>query len=155
MNMAKLGESDYRAGGRERLEEAFILLSAERFGGCVYLAGRAVEAMLRAVIWKSDPDYVTGRKSLETGHNLRDILDLVGRLGVLQDNPLRDEIAANILHVGRLWWNDMRFISEQKMKSKWFELKEIGSRRTLKVAAREYYNACSLVIRRCEALWQS
>lgn len=66
--MPGLGEADYRSGALERLEEAFLLLRRERFGGAIYLAGRAVEGMLRAVIWKSDPDYAAGRKSLETGH---------------------------------------------------------------------------------------
>ncbi len=77
--MVRIGEADYRAGARERLEEAYILLINEKFGGCVYLAGRAVEGILRGVIWKSDPDYATGRKSLETGHDLRELLKVIFR----------------------------------------------------------------------------
>ncbi len=46
--MAAIGATDYRNGAMERLEEAFILLRQERLGGCVYLAGRAVEGILRA-----------------------------------------------------------------------------------------------------------
>jgi hypothetical protein len=49
--MAAIGESEYRAGARERLEEAYILLRQERLSGSIYLAGRAVECILRAVIW--------------------------------------------------------------------------------------------------------
>ena len=153
--MAKMGESDYRGGARERLEEASILLWNERFGGCVYMAGRAAEGMLRAVIWKSDPDYRTGGKTLDTGHSLRDLLDLVRNLGVLHGNPLGDDIAADVQRIGRLWWNDMRFLPQNKIKTKWFELKEIGGKRTLKQAAREFYDACSAVIKRCEVIWQS
>src|ERR1051326_4188109 len=105
--MASIGEQDYRAGARERLAEGYILLRRERFGGSIYIAGRAVEGMLRAVIWKSDPEYSTGRKNLETGHNLRDMLGLIGRLGTLRQNPMRDEIGEAVQHVSRLWWNDM------------------------------------------------
>jgi hypothetical protein len=153
--MARIGEADYRAGARARLEDALVLLRDERFGGSAYLGGRAVEGMLRGVIWKSDPDYATGRKALETGHDLRALLDVIGKLGALRNNPLRDQLASDIQQIGRIWWNDMRFLSENRIKTKWFELKEIGGKRTLKMAAREYYDACSSIIRRCEALWQS
>lgn len=152
--MAKMGESDYRGGARERLEEAFILLRGERFGGCVYIAGRAVEGILRAVIWKSDLEYWTGGKSLETGHNLRNLLDVARNLGALRDHPLRDTIGEDVQRIGRLWWNDMRFLPEAKIKSKWFELKEVGGKRSLKQAAQEFYDSCSSIIRRCEALWK-
>jgi hypothetical protein len=75
--MPSIGETDYRSGAKERLGESFILLRAEHLAGSIYMAGRAVEGMLRAVIWKSDSEYSTGKKSLETGHNLRDMLTLV------------------------------------------------------------------------------
>lgn len=153
--MARMGEADYRAGARERLEEAYILLTKEHFGGCVYLAGRAVEGILRGVIWKSDPDYATGRKSLETGHDLRELLKAIGRLGTIRDQTLREKLGSDIERIGRLWWNDMRFMSKNRIKTKWFELKEIGGNRTLKMAARDYYNACSSVFKRCEAMWQN
>ena len=136
--MSRIGEADYRAGALERLEEAYILLEREHFGGCVYLGGRAVEGMLRGVIWKSDPDYATGRKNLETGHDLRELLKLIGRLGSLRDLPLREKLASDVERIGRLWWNDMRFLSKNRIKTKWFELKEIGGNRTLKMAARDY-----------------
>lgn len=153
--MPRIGGVDYRDGARERLEEAGILLRQRRFGGCIYLAGRAVEGMLRGVLWQSDPDYVTGRKSLETGHSLRDLLVTVGRLNVLADDPLQFRIAANVAHVGRLWLNDLRFLPERWIKTKWFELGEIGGKRTLKKAVEEYYDACSGVIKRCEAVWHN
>ena len=95
-----IGEADYRNGAHERLEEAFALLRQQRFGGSIYLAGRAVEAMLRAVIWKNDPGYATGRKALETGHDLRDLLKLVRNLGVLRAHELRDAIADGVRHYG-------------------------------------------------------
>jgi hypothetical protein len=114
-----------------------------------------VRAVERAVVWKSDPEYVTGKKSLETGHGLRNLLDLVGKTGALRDNPLRDDIGADVQHVGRLWWNDMRFLPQNRIKTRWYELTEIGGKRTLKLAANEFYDACWAIVKRCEAIWQS
>jgi hypothetical protein len=153
--MPGLGEADYRSGALERLEEAFLLLRRERFGGAIYLAGRAVEGMLRAVIWKSDSDYAAGKKSLETGHDLRDMLRLVRNLGVLRESPVRDAIASDVQAVGRLWSNSMRFMPTAKVRTVWRAVGEVARTRTLKQAAAEYYAACSSVIKRCEALWQS
>src|SRR5579864_6790835 len=108
--MSAIGEIDYRKGARERLMESLVLLRQERFGGSIYLAGRAVEGILRAVIWKSDPDYLLGRKALETGHDLRDLLKLVRNLGVLRHHSLRDSLTVDVETISRLWWNNMRFV---------------------------------------------
>ncbi|HZL33712.1 MAG TPA: hypothetical protein VFC78_00295 [Tepidisphaeraceae bacterium] len=66
-----MGEADYRKGARDRIGEAYVLLRDERFGGSVYLAGRGAEGALRAVLWKADPEIQQGKKSLDTGHDLR------------------------------------------------------------------------------------
>ena len=65
--MATMGAKDYLNGANERLMEAFVLLRREHFAGSIYLAGRAVEGMLRALIWTGDREIATGKKSLETG----------------------------------------------------------------------------------------
>ena len=152
--MAKLGEQDYRAGARERLAESYLLLRNEQLGGSIYLAGRSVEGMLRAVIWKSDAGYAIGTKSLETGHNLRELLQLIGRLGALRHSAMRDRITVDVQHVARLWWTDMRFLPQAKVQSRWYDLGEIRGKRTFKLATAEYYDSCSAIIKRCEALWQ-
>ena len=153
--MAGIGESDYRAGARERLADAYLLLRQDRLGGSVYLAGRAVEGMLRAVIWKSDPDYATGRKTLDTGHTLRDVLRVIRNLGAFRDTGLWESLAADVQKVGRLWWNNTRFLATAKIQTAWYRLNEVGGRRTMKQAATEYYDACSAILKRCETLWQS
>jgi hypothetical protein len=127
--MAAIGGTDYRNGALERFEEAGLLLRKERWAGTIYLAGRAVEGMLRAVIWKSDTAYGTGRKSLEAGHDLRDLLRLVRNLGVLRDQGLREKIVADVQIVASLWHNDMRFWPTTKVKEKWLREGEIGGRR--------------------------
>jgi HEPN domain-containing protein len=150
-----LGETDYRRAGAERLAEALILYQSQRFAGCVYLAGRAVESMLRAVIWKFDNQIRTGKKSLETGHDLRQLLTLVINLGVLHRREHRDELAINVQRVGRLWVNNMRFVPTERMKSVWWKLREIGKRRSLKQAVADYYKMCSDIVNRCEGLCRS
>jgi hypothetical protein len=152
--MASIGSADYRLGAKERLEEAFTLLRKEQLAGSIYLAGRAVEGMLRAVIWKGDPEYATGKKYLNTGHDLRDMLILVKNLGILRNNSLRESLAADVQKVGRLWSNNMRFLPTGKIRTMWYDLGEVYGKRTLRAAADEYCDACSAIIKRCEALWQ-
>ena len=153
--MADIGGTDYRNGAMERLEEAGILLWKERWAGSVYLAGRAVEGMLRAVIWKSDPGYATGKKHLETGHDLRKLLKSVRNLGVIRDQDLGGKLGVYVQLVARLWRNDMRFLPTTNVKDMWRREGEIGATRTMKQAGQDYYNACSAIVRRCEAIWRS
>jgi hypothetical protein len=153
--MAGIGGEDYRRGAYDRLTDAFALLRQERFGGAIYLAGRAVEGMLRGVIWHSDPEYKIGKKSLETGHDLRAMLQLVRSIKVLRGSEFRESIGGKVQAIARLWNNNMRYLSDSKVESMWYNLGEIdGKRRTMKNAAADFCNASSLIIRRCEAIWQ-
>jgi hypothetical protein len=149
-----IGETDYRRGAGERLKESLILLRHEQFAGGIYMAGRAVEGMLRAVIWRTDPEYSSGRKSLDTGHDLRQMLTLVRSLGMLRDHPLRESITVDVQRVARLWGNNMRFWPAAKERAAWFQLREVHGKRSFKVAALEYFDTCSSVMKRCELLWQ-
>ena len=79
-----MGEADYRKGARDRIGEAYLLLREERFGGSVYLAGRGAEGALRAVLWSADPEIKQGKKSLDTGHNLRHLLTNVRNLELFE-----------------------------------------------------------------------
>ncbi len=153
--MAGIGGEDYRRGAYDRLNDALALLSQQRFGGAIYLAGRAVEGMLRAVIWHGDPEYKTGKKTLDTGHDLREMLQLVRDVRILRGSELREAIAGRVQIVARLWNNNMRFLSDSKIESIWYNLREIdGKRRTMKKAAADFCNASWTIVRRCEAIWQ-
>ncbi|MCX7045475.1 MAG: hypothetical protein NTX50_08340 [Candidatus Sumerlaeota bacterium] len=149
---ATFGEATYHQGARERLLEAGILLGREHFAGSVYLAGRGVEGMLRAVVWKNDPDIRQGKKALETGHDLRQLSTMVSSMGLLSSAGRDDDFTANIQKVGRLWFNNLRFASNQYIERRWSELRETDRRRTLKKASGEFYEACSAIIKRCEVL---
>ena len=153
--MGRIGDAEYRAGARERLVDAQLLLREGQFAGSVYLAGRAVEGMLRATIWRSDSDYITGRKNLQTGHDLRRLFLLAGSSGALGSLPFRDALGDDVQRVGRLWWNDLRFLPQRRIELVWTQLGIIHKRHTFKTAATEYYSHCIRIIRRCEVLWQS
>jgi hypothetical protein len=149
-----LGEADYRKGALDRIGDAYILLRAEAFGGSVYLAGRGAEGALRAVLWKADPQLQQGKKSLDTGHDLRRLLTNVRNLGLLRVGGPDDPLIAAVQHVARLWYNNMRFASSRAVETRWYQLGEVTGKRTIKQAASEFYDACSAVIKRCEALCQ-
>ncbi len=149
-----MGEAAYRKGARDRIGESFILLRAEAFGGSAYLAGRGAEGALRAVLWKSDPEIQQGRKSLDTGHDLRRLLTNVRNLGLLRGGGPDDPLIAAVQRVARLWYNNMRFTSSRAVETKWFELGEVTGQRTIKQAASDFYDACSVIIKRCEVLCQ-
>ncbi|HZK81752.1 MAG TPA: hypothetical protein VFC46_11810 [Humisphaera sp.] len=147
-----LGQIDYRRAGLERLREGSILLNRELFAGSVYLSGRAVECILRAVIWKHDTEIRTRKAALDTGHDLRELLGRVTQLGVLEEVEYRFELAIDVQRIGRLWFNNMRFVPTERMKTIWWKLGESGKRRTLKQAAADYHDKCSAIVERCEVL---
>jgi hypothetical protein len=149
-----MGEADYRKGALDRIGESYILLRAEAFGGSVYLAGRGAEGALRAVLWKADSEIQQGKKSLDTGHDLRRLLTNVRNLGVLHAGGPDDPLVAAVQRVARLWYNNMRFASSRAVETRWYELGEVTGKRSIKQAAAEFYDACSTVIKRCEALCQ-
>ncbi len=150
-----IGQSEYRLAGLERLAESGVLLRQEFFAGGVYLAGRAVESMLRALIWAGDAEIRAGRQALATGHDLRELLTLAANLGVLQRDEAREELGASVNYVARLWFNNMRFLPTDRLKTAWWRLGEIHGRQTVKQAAWRYYDVCSTIVKRCEVLCQS
>jgi hypothetical protein len=148
-----LDGNDYRNGALERLDNAGRLLRAEQFGDAIYLAGRAVEGMLRAVVWLNDKDVREGRKSLETGHQLPDLLTSVADLGLLRSDGDRDQaLRDSVQTIARRWFNNMRFASTRFVHTLWWAQGIVTKDWTLKRAAHEFYDACSAVIKRCEEL---
>jgi len=151
----EINGDDYRKGALERLVDAFILLRTAQFAGSAYAAGRAVEGMLRAVIWKRDAAVQKGTKSLGTGHDLRNLLTHVRNLGLLPESRPRDEeLELNVQRIARLWFNNMRFVSSKFVETRWYNIGEVRRGRSLKQAAESFYYACENVVKRCEVLCQ-
>jgi hypothetical protein len=73
-------------------------------------------------------------------------------LGVL--NQADHRLQANVQMIARLWLNNMRFEATRATESRWRRLGEINGRRTIKVAAREFVEACSAVEKECEVLYE-
>ena len=148
-----LDGDDYRKGALERLDDAGHLLRQERFADAIYLAGRAVEGMLRAVVWLNDVDVREGRKSLETGHQLPELLQSVADLGLLRADGDRDQVLRDSVQaIARRWFNNLRFAPTRFVHTLWWSQRIVTNRWTLKQAAQEFYDACGTVIKRCEEL---
>ena len=148
------GGGDYLAGAIERLAAAYTLLKEGHFADTIYLAGRAVEGMLRAVIWHRDPEIRRGLKTLETGHDLRELLSVVRNLGLLDPQADDRAFTAAVERVGRLWFNNLRFALSRFVRARWLLLGEIRRGRTFKQAAEAFHWDCSAIIKRGEALCQ-
>jgi hypothetical protein len=153
-NFETLGDIEYRLGARQRLDEAVTLLRDGQFAGSIYLAGRSVEGMLRATIWKSDPEYRQGKKSPEAGHDFRQLLTQVRRLGLLRTGGRDDDFERTVEMVGRLWFNNMRFAANALVERRFRRLGAIDRRQTFKQVATGFYLACATIFKRCEAAWQ-
>jgi len=149
------GFENYRRGGLERIGDASVLLRAEQFAGAIYLAGRGVESILRAMVWKADRQVRQGSKSLETGHDLRALLALVSNLGLLVSANDRDRLEDRVQRVSRLWYNNLRFAPSKYIETRWLGLGEFGKGRrfkSFKEAASAYFDDCSAIVKRCEIL---
>jgi hypothetical protein len=94
-----MGEADYRKGARDRIGEAYLLFANEQFGGSAYLGGRGAEGALRAVLWHADSEIQQGKKSLDTGHDLRRLLTNVRNLGLLHAGGPDDPLIVAVQHV--------------------------------------------------------
>lgn len=148
-----LSGDDYRKGALERLADADLLYRAGQFAGCASDAGRPVEGMLRAVLWKRDADIAAGKKSLDTGRDLRELLLRVRDLGLLPSNqPGPTDLEARVQQIARLWFNNMRFASTKLVETYWLGLGEVGRGRTMKRATAAFYDDCVEVFKRCEVL---
>lgn len=97
---------DYRDAALLRLKEAQDLYDCGQWVGTTYLAGRAVEAVLRALLWRK------GRQQ-EVGHSIRGLLSKVGDLGLLTEGD-RERLLDRVNDVAIVWNNDLRFASTRK-----------------------------------------
>jgi hypothetical protein len=151
----RFGATDYREAAIERLSESQTLLRTQHHAGSVYLAGRGVESMLRALVWKGDADIRLGKKSLETNHDLKKLLAMVANLGLLIAGQRDESFKDRINRVGLTWHNNLRFASEEYLASWWKKIGRITKQRSLKFVAERYFQDCSAIIARGQELCQS
>jgi len=103
------GPETYRAGAHVRMKDAEALWDCKRYVGCMYLAGRAVECVFRALITLRE------RTRLDTGHDLRALMKYAGRLGLLESRD-RDILNESIDKVSAIWRNNLRFAGSEQVR---------------------------------------
>lgn len=143
---------DYREASLQRLEEAIVLYENKRWVGAVYLAGRAVEAMFRALLWR--------RGERDVGHNLRTLLARVGQLGLLTEHD-REHLIDRVNDVAIVWNNDLRFAAARKFSQHLKAAKRhrrIAGRATqgdaAKANAKAVREASEAIVARGDLIWK-
>ena len=144
----QFGSETYRRGALERIREAEVLFRAGQFVGSMYLAGLAVEAYLRSLVWLRD-------RRFDERHVLRRIAVRVEDLGLLRPDRRDHDFVATVGNVARRWHNNLRFAGESQVIRWYQEIGLLGRKRPriLKKLCAESFEECSKIIMRCEVLW--
>lgn len=143
----QFGSETYRKGALERIGEAQMLYRSDQFVGSIYLAGLAVEAYMRALVWRRDNQF-------DERHDLKRIAIRVEDLGLSQPGRRDRSFVAIVSNVARRWHNNLRFAGETQVIRWYQKLGLLGKRRPLKKLCAESFEECSKIIMRCEVLWQ-
>jgi hypothetical protein len=101
-----LGPDDYRDGALARLQDSVRLRESDQWVGAIYLGGRAVECILRALLG------IKSRRH-EHGHDLRGMLREARSLGIVraeEDARMQD----GINELAAVWHNNLRFVGEAR-----------------------------------------
>jgi HEPN domain-containing protein len=138
---------EYRDAARERLGDCRVLAEHARWSGTIYLAGRATEAMLKALLR-------TQSREDETGHDLRILLKSVDQTGLLEGND-RDKLQQSLNELSQLWANRLRFADDRLVLS---EIKRKKMDRGIKGDVLKYFASRLLehseaILHRGELIW--
>lgn len=109
-----LTSDHYRAAALERIAAARGEYHAGRHADCIYLAGLAVESMLRAYRLRISREF-------DSRHDLADLMKVSGLEGFV---PLKRRSAVGAL-LGEIWmrWkNDYRFASRDRLETAFRQL---------------------------------
>lgn len=104
----RIEATDYVEAAKERLIEADLLYDRARYALALYVAGVAVESLLRAYIFRLEP-------RLEAAHNLKLLLN-AGNLSSLATQNEYDQIGAEISNLFNRWKNDLRYTSNNRLQ---------------------------------------
>ncbi len=94
---------DYVDAAKERLAEANLLYEKAHYALALYVAGVAVESLLRAYIFRLEP-------KLEAAHNLEQLLN-VSNLRYIVTPDESQQLYQAIVALYRRWRNDLRYTS--------------------------------------------
>jgi hypothetical protein len=140
------GTETYRRGALERIDEARILKNSQRYSLSMYVAGLAVEGMLRSLHWLKS-------KAFDEKHDLKRIAVRVESLGLLRQGR-DDDFVSGVQGVARRWSNVLRFADYDQMEGFLWDIGDLRRREEGKVrrVCSEHFNRCSEIVRRCEVL---
>jgi hypothetical protein len=152
---------DYFRAALERMRQAReVYLTGESYALSMYCSGLAVECLLRAFRWRSNPTF-------EGRHDLRELLQASQllrsdeermRARRIAEEDVRAqgiELRSAVNEVVVLWHNNLRFASEARLRA-W--LKSIGRLRGtkgdgVKRSALDLLQAAQTIVNRGTALW--
>lgn len=143
----QFGTDTYREGAEARIEDARVLLRNEKFSGSFYIAGLAVEGMLRSLVWLED-------KRFDQRHDLRKLADRVAELGLLRKGDADHGFVTDAQAISRLWSNDLRFAGDLQV-GRWLRSINVMSKDVdMKKAANDHFSRCHRFFKRCSQVWE-
>jgi len=104
----RIEAADYVNAARERLRNANLLYEAAEYSFALYAAGVAVEALLRAYVFRIAP-------KLEAAHNLELLLE-ASNIKNLAMPAERQRITTAIVKLYQRWRNDLRYTSNDRLR---------------------------------------
>ncbi len=143
----EFGAFTYRAGALERLEDARRLKDGDRLALSMYVAGLAVEGMLRALHWLRSREF-------DERHDLRRIAVRIESLGLLRRGGRDADFVSKVEGVSRRWSNALRFADYAQLERFLWSVSELRRRDQGEVrrVCGEHFDQCSEIVRRCEVL---
>ncbi|MGA2439659.1 MAG: hypothetical protein ABSH08_01755 [Tepidisphaeraceae bacterium] len=143
----------YRDAAVERIGTAHKLYEIGRWVESNYLAGLAVECILRAYRWMIDPEF-------DSRHNI-DRLYKLAKFADVVPNHDAEKIVAALGNVIAMWSNDHRFSTVAAIKNRWLrqQLHKRGKKWIkgdfLKERTRELVNSATEIVNTGVGQWQS
>ena len=159
MNM-KFNAEQYFAASMERMKQAKLLYDNPKrdcYAISIYVAGVAIECMLRAFKLKHDPTF-------DERHNLKELLTGSRMLQIDEDAlatekqgvKYRRTLSAIVNEICELWGNEYRYASEDRLRSEFNRKKLYKDSKgyILKSCACRMINAAGQFYERGVILWQ-
>jgi len=144
----RIEAADYFAAAKERLDEANLLYEKAHYALALYVAGVAVESLLRAYTFRLEP-------KLEAAHNLELLLEASNLVSFMTKIEGK-QIGAEISNLYDRWKNDLRYTSNHRLRRRLKKLKlDRGIRGDfLKENCRIAIEAAKIIIKIGAAKWK-
>lgn len=130
----------YREAALEHIAGAFELYDSERYVLTNYIAGLAVECMLRSYRHMIDPEF-------DARHDVLKLFRLANFARIVPPRQV-EEIGAALGDVTTLWSNDHRYLTEAALRKRWTKRKlyEGVKGNFLKARVRQLLNSAARIV---------